>query len=277
MGANIVIQKLDYSIKMLYAGIEQNHNLTMTDRIVDCYVISYLTQGKGTYVLGGKMFTINNGEIYMIPQGIPYSQQGSKSDPYEYYYVAFYGAACEDLMRHAGLTTANPVLKVKAEDSAAVEEMFKAIYDYLGENTYLSIAKANSVFLDLLCVLFSDVEENCTENRVDSYFVFAAKQYIKDHYKEGIKIADLSRELKLDRTYLSRIFSKYEKITIKNYIINAQLEQAMTLLRDTQMSISKILYECGFTNLTTFYRVFQRVLKQSPSEYRKRNTEYMRK
>ena len=40
-------------------------------------------------------------------------------------------------------------------------------------------------------------------------------------------------------------------------------------LEETTQKISAIAYECGFTGLSNFYRVFQKYVGMTPKEYRK--------
>ena len=53
-----------------------------------------------------------------------------------------------------------------------------------------------------------------------------------------------------------------------NALQHHRLEHARRLLRDTDRSVTSICYECGFEDLTTFYRAFKTVEKTSPVAWR---------
>jgi AraC-like DNA-binding protein len=48
------------------------------------------------------------------------------------------------------------------------------------------------------------------------------------------------------------------------------VEKAKNLLLNPNLRISEIAYEVGFQSLTHFNRVFKKIVRQSPTEYRGR-------
>lgn len=81
----------------------------------------------------------------------------------------------------------------------------------------------------------------------------------------------LAKELGYTGEYLNRIFKKYTGKTISEYRQFIFLKEAKYLLSDTDMSISMIISELGFSNRNYFYQLFKKEFGLTPLEYRKRH------
>ena len=55
------------------------------------------------------------------------------------------------------------------------------------------------------------------------------------------------------------------------------MEEAKTMLTNTDLSIIQIMETLGFTNSTHFYELFKKQYGQTPGEYRKRQKETSRR
>ncbi|QYN42379.1 helix-turn-helix domain-containing protein [Gilliamella sp. ESL0443] len=67
---------------------------------------------------------------------------------------------------------------------------------------------------------------------------------------------------------LSRLFKSQTGMTISGYLQKRRLCDAMSLLRNTNYSISMIAAECGYDDSNYFSSVFKKQTNQTPSEYR---------
>ena len=88
---------------------------------------------------------------------------------------------------------------------------------------------------------------------------------------------DFAKEWKLDelvpiahmsRSNLMRIFRKATNQTPVEYLIRLRIQQAMGLLRNSDLSITEIALEVGFNDSNYFTRQFRRVLGESPRSFR---------
>lgn len=71
--------------------------------------------------------------------------------------------------------------------------------------------------------------------------------------------------------YVSRCFRKYLDTTLTDYIRDQRIHYAAGLLASTTMPILEICMECGFKNLSYFYRCFHRMYGVSPKQYREQH------
>ena len=96
----------------------------------------------------------------------------------------------------------------------------------------------------------------------------AAKAYIEAHCTEKFSLKDLSAALFINGSYLLRTFKAQTGCTLLWYHNQARCEKAMALLRDSDLSISRIGEEAGFASSSHFSHVFKKVTGRTPSEFR---------
>jgi len=95
-----------------------------------------------------------------------------------------------------------------------------------------------------------------------------ALDYIAKHYKESITREDIADDLAMNPDTLGKSFKKVTGMRLNDYINEVRVKDAAQQLTATEVSIIQIAYDVGFESMSTFYRVFQKVIGESPSSYR---------
>ena len=72
------------------------------------------------------------------------------------------------------------------------------------------------------------------------------------------------------RSYVSKIFSDKLRYGFREYINSLRINKARALLAESSLPISEIMYACGFSNQSSFNRVFQEFCGCTPREYKNR-------
>jgi len=80
----------------------------------------------------------------------------------------------------------------------------------------------------------------------------------------------LARVSNVSEAHFARSFREAFGIPPHRYLLTRRIEQARTLLRDTELSIIEIAFQTGWKSLGTFGRTFRDVTGESPSELRTR-------
>ena len=76
------------------------------------------------------------------------------------------------------------------------------------------------------------------------------------------ELAERSRE------HIARYMKKYYNTTVHDFVNSLKLEYSVNLLTNSNLSVTNICYECGFDNLSWFYKLFERKYGTTPSAYR---------
>jgi YesN/AraC family two-component response regulator len=95
-----------------------------------------------------------------------------------------------------------------------------------------------------------------------------AKKFIREHHTEDLSLPQVAQVAHADRFHLCRTFKRATGLNFTQYLSRIRIERCKNLLTNPQLRVSEIAYEVGFQSLTHFNRVFQKLLGQSPSEYR---------
>ena len=72
----------------------------------------------------------------------------------------------------------------------------------------------------------------------------------------------------IQRTQLNNIFQKLTGSTPMDYLARLRMERAKTLLRETEIKIIDIAFECGFSSSQYFANTFRNTTGMTPTEYR---------
>lgn len=72
----------------------------------------------------------------------------------------------------------------------------------------------------------------------------------------------------IGRTRLNTVFQKLTGGTPVEYLTRLRIEQAKMLLRETNIKVTGIAFECGFGTSQYFANIFKRVTGMTPTEYR---------
>ena len=81
--------------------------------------------------------------------------------------------------------------------------------------------------------------------------------------------AYISKELGYDYSYLSKLFSSVEGITIEKYIIHQKIERVKELLVYDELSLKEISYQLAYSSVQHLSNQFKKVTGLSPSHFKK--------
>lgn len=94
------------------------------------------------------------------------------------------------------------------------------------------------------------------------------REYILDH--DGIiPRSEFEEHLHYGADYLNRITRQHTGMSLTEYTQQCHILRAACLIRNTDMSIAEICRETGFDNKVYFYRLFKKICRMTPTEYRR--------
>jgi AraC family transcriptional regulator len=80
--------------------------------------------------------------------------------------------------------------------------------------------------------------------------------------------AFIAENLHHDYSYLSKLFSETEGITIEQFIINQKIEKVKELLVYDEKSLSEIAYETGYSSVAHLSSQFKKVTGLTPTAFK---------
>lgn len=83
-------------------------------------------------------------------------------------------------------------------------------------------------------------------------------------------ISEISRKCGVSSAHLRRSFKQTTGRTLYQYVANARLKKAQTMLAETDLPLKDVAYRLGFASSSTFSSTFKRTSGETPSSYRQR-------
>lgn len=88
--------------------------------------------------------------------------------------------------------------------------------------------------------------------------------HIDVHLAGSIRNRDLAAAVKLSCGYFCQAFKESFGSPPHAYIVRRRVERAKTLLEGTDMALSQIALDCGFSDQSHFSRIFRRIAGENP-------------
>ncbi|MFC5649092.1 helix-turn-helix domain-containing protein [Paenibacillus solisilvae] len=96
--------------------------------------------------------------------------------------------------------------------------------------------------------------------------------YMHNHYQHKITISRLAALIPMSEGQFNRFFKAMTRTTPIDYLNAYRINKAAEQLLLSDRNISTVAMDVGFDNLSYFIKVFRRMMKCSPSEFRKANS-----
>jgi len=92
--------------------------------------------------------------------------------------------------------------------------------------------------------------------------------YLQSHYQYDVTRESVARHFSVSPNYLSRIFQVQGHMTFSTYLMHVRTDRAKYLLRTYNLKLDDIAARCGYRDTAYFCRVFKKLAKATPAEYR---------
>lgn len=99
----------------------------------------------------------------------------------------------------------------------------------------------------------------------------SALAYIDRNFRNPITLQDVADRIGFSVHYLSRLFKRQTGKGFLEYLGELRLQSSVTELTSSKESILKIALDNGFSNATSFNRIFQKRFGMTPVRYRTQN------
>ncbi len=157
-----------------------------------------------------------------------------------------------------------PVAAKIYERIAQIEERNEEVSELYVE-LLMSVLKLNRLINDEI----KDVQKARQSTREEVYKrLNYAKDFIDSCFSEELTLDRISSVACMNREYFIRQFKIHYKITPNQYLIRKRMETARSRLLLTDESISNICHEVGYSDLSSFGKLFKRYFQVGPENYR---------
>ncbi|SFR67754.1 AraC family transcriptional regulator [Anaeromicropila populeti] len=162
-------------------------------------------------------------------------------------------------------------LKLKMNDFDNVSNMISCMITEYAEKKEGWKAILISYFIKLVVILSRAYSFTSSVEKCDIIQIAKSVSYIENHYTEALTIKDLAEISNFSTRHFTRIFRITYETTPGNYILSLRMQHACSLLKNTNLTITEIALQSGFSDSNYFSRQFRKFFHITPCQFRKMN------
>ncbi len=244
------------------------------------FEIAYIPRGKGRRFIGNKISHYEDGDLVLLGPKIPHNTfyYAYESLDYEEFVIQFELEHISQICNcFPEFHKINKLLKnsTKGLFFSGVEKhkLGKQIQRIFKMEPYDRLIN----FFNLLNNMYDTQLSSSLEavsylktSKTDSKRLRQVYSLINNNYKEPVNTNEVATELGLTESSFCRFFKKNTGKTFKQALIEVRVNEACSLLANTNMQIGHIGLETGFSNVPLFNKMFKKLMGENPSNYRER-------
>ncbi|MCM3782818.1 AraC family transcriptional regulator [Neobacillus mesonae] len=241
------------------------------------YEVYYFHEGKCTYVIGDKIYTLVPGDLILMHGMTLHRAHPEPGSPYVRSTLHFYPKILEEYIipeRASGLLA--PFEKLKNYVFHLSPEQQKETEDSLFQLNQLYNDQLNDRFVFRLCD-FLMMAHDFTKNAMLHQRMLSDKEdhiqrimtYLEANYMNDVRLEEVARELHLSKPYMAALFKELTGTTIFKYLYMRRINQAKLLFRfHPDISVTEASRKAGFKRVSHFSRIFKQTVGCSPEVFR---------
>ena len=141
---------------------------------------------------------------------------------------------------------------VPAEKTQLLDERF---------NQHVTFKLCEDIALTL-CELFNTKTE-------DTNLIATIEKYIESNYMDpSMGLNKISDEFQISESYFSHLFKEKTGVNFSTYLENIRMNEAVRLIKETDISLNELYISVGYNNANTFRRAFKKTYGVTPSSMR---------
>lgn len=259
--------------RILYVGrLEKNGGWKEDTHCHSFCEILYISEGSGWVTVDGKRHIVTKGDVVIYNPEVPHEEESSVEEPMELLFMALDHVVLPGLPEnHLMPATCRCVYHTGKYQDVFFTTYRQMVVEFEQEDElYIEIAQEFSrTLLMYIFRMISQQESRSKPLLKGNKNTDKALAYIREHFRENIALEDVATGCYLDKYYLSHLFTKHEGMSVGKYILMLRVDEAMRLLRETDLSVQKVAESVGFEDVSYFCRIFKKSVTMTPLQYRR--------
>ena len=229
----------------------------------------YFLKGEGFFVTPKKKYKLKPHDIIIVEANQLHTEYSlTKENALQHFIIG---------LDNINLFNTGTILPAKYKNvfHASFENEYNPFYNYFQQlynefkqvkPSYLLKTKTlvTELLIDLLRIL--SIESNGQQN--SSNAIARTKEYIDKHFSEDFTLNDLADNVYVSKFHLSRKFKEAYRYSPMQYLTIRRIQEAKTLLRETDLPITEISSRIGFNQAVYFTKIFKSMVGITPHKYR---------
>jgi AraC-like DNA-binding protein len=243
----------------------------------DFFEVYYLVDGKVNYIIDGREYLMNSGDILLISSNELHQMQKLDNNNYERYviwisknWLQTLSSKHTDLFKIFAVHSENKSNKYTptTSENKVVFDLVGKIYKFYQSENFGDDVRTNIHLIELLLFLNEIYSKSENIQTVSNELVNKAVTYIDENFTSNINIESIAKHIFISTSRLSHLFKMKTGTSVYNYIVKKRLLEAKSLLL-LNFSAAKTAEKCGFCSYVSFLKLFKKEYGMTPTEYYK--------
>lgn len=250
-----------------YGGFERcNPDYLVQREGFSIAALELVVEGEGTATLDGRTFPLRPGTLFHYDHRTKLEIRTDPDRPMAKYFLCLSGGRVPARLRAAGITTRDVVRL------AMFAEVQRVWDDLIHEGRYHR-ATAGRICAALVEVLLLKIEDlagrSVAEGQLAEETFLRCKGVIESQAGRFGTLQDITRNVGVGPTRLSRLFRRYQGLSPYQYLLHRKMALAAELLMDPKTLVKEAAAQVGFTDQYHFSRCFKKVHRVAPKEFQR--------
>ena len=187
-----------------YLKLKKSHRASRKN--LPSYLFALVLSGSGTLMFNGVEYPLHGGDCFFIDCMTPYYHQTSSADPWELYWVHFYGSSCKEYY----------TCFLRQSTPAFSPDCFPSLNAYMQELLLINEAsdlpaeiESSRLIIEILSLLLLETAKQTTKEDPSLAKQKEIKAYLDQHYLDKFSLEELSEHFFISKYHLSRQFKHY--------------------------------------------------------------------
>ena len=206
--------------------------------------------GEQKITVNGESYEVKSGEAAIIDNYAIHSYDLSRINDEDYVVIVPPPLLGEFKRLKNGLKIANPVIR---------DEKLVAEFAHICKYAFLPVLSDEVAFAAInyiFALAFTKLELTDEKYANDETLMRKILQFVDDNFKEKLSLERIAKELGYSREYVSRVFHRYMKRGLNDYINERRLDYISRA--DKTRKKTELALESGFSSMQTYYRALNK-------------------
>ncbi len=264
--------------------IDEEYSVSPSLDVCNYFEIDLIVEGSGTHCINEKTFPCKENDIYILSTNTTHRYfSTNESKPITVRRLTF---SIDDWFKGAAVLKGNkhycygafendsPIAYAMLNNT--VKEKIDAIFDSIEtelmdkDNEWKSMVRAYLIQLFSLVGRYvrssikNDIRKTKYQNLIDSTLKIVNNEFSN----QELSLDFIAKRVFVSSSQLSRNFKEHVGQLFSEYLRETRLKYSAKLLKESDMTVERIVVECGLRNLPSFYRNFREYYGMTPQIYR---------
>ncbi len=257
--------------------INRNHFSSEFHFHNECQLV-YILSGSGTRVIGDSVETYEKGDLTFIGPNVPHVWHNNTENELAISIALYINPELVTENLNLFIDTQSlinffensvrglSIIGYKKEKIALILQNMLYEKEMILLSSFVQICNFFTNFEDFIWlnepILFKNYSSK-NQNRVSKLMLF-----IQQNFRNEITLEDVASVADLQLHSFCRFFKNLTQRTFSDFLNEVRIGFACQLLKQSDMPVAQVAFECGFTNLSYFNRVFKKIKGFTPRDFR---------